>query len=154
MKKIDLGQAIGIVANLGVIAGIVFLAIEIRQNNSQLAAQTQNTLFELRADIQRDFINNVGGIAEMVMKEQRGEPLTDLERVRLGSRKRHMIRTFEYMYRTDPDGLSLQLNFFAFMFRDNNLNEAWLTGLTAETWDPEFVNFMQEDVLPLIEGNR
>jgi hypothetical protein len=28
MKKIDVGQTIGILANIGVVAGIVFLAIE------------------------------------------------------------------------------------------------------------------------------
>ena len=38
MKKIDLGQAIGILANIGVIAGIVFLGVELRQNNESLAA--------------------------------------------------------------------------------------------------------------------
>ena len=39
MKKIDIGQTITILANVGVIAGIVFLAFELRQNNSLLAAQ-------------------------------------------------------------------------------------------------------------------
>jgi len=34
MKKIDLGQPLGIVANLGVIASIVFLGAELRQNNA------------------------------------------------------------------------------------------------------------------------
>jgi hypothetical protein len=34
MKKIDLGQSIGILANLGVIAGIVFLAVEVRTNTA------------------------------------------------------------------------------------------------------------------------
>jgi hypothetical protein len=34
MKKIDLGQILNTLANLGVIAGIVFLAMEIRQTNS------------------------------------------------------------------------------------------------------------------------
>ena len=36
MKNIDLGQTIGVLANLGVLVGIVFLAIEIRQNNESL----------------------------------------------------------------------------------------------------------------------
>jgi hypothetical protein len=40
MKKIEVGQAISILANFGVIVGIVFLAIEIRQNNQQLALQS------------------------------------------------------------------------------------------------------------------
>jgi hypothetical protein len=34
MKKIDLGQTIQILANVGVIAGIVFLAIEVRTNTA------------------------------------------------------------------------------------------------------------------------
>jgi hypothetical protein len=33
MKKIDLGQTITILANIGVIVGIGFLAIEIQQTN-------------------------------------------------------------------------------------------------------------------------
>ena len=32
MKKIDVGQAIGILANIGVLGGVVFLAVELRQN--------------------------------------------------------------------------------------------------------------------------
>jgi hypothetical protein len=36
MKKIDLGQTITILANIGVIAGIVFLALEVRQNQQTL----------------------------------------------------------------------------------------------------------------------
>ena len=36
MKKIDLGQTITILANVGVIAGIVFLAVEVRQVGEQL----------------------------------------------------------------------------------------------------------------------
>jgi hypothetical protein len=32
MKKIDLGQTIQVIANVGVIAGIIFLAFELRQN--------------------------------------------------------------------------------------------------------------------------
>ena len=45
MKKIDLGQTISILANFGVIAGIVFLAVEIGQN--QRALDEQNMLTSL-----------------------------------------------------------------------------------------------------------
>ena len=38
MKKIDLGQTITILANVGVIAGIIFLAFEIRQNTVALSS--------------------------------------------------------------------------------------------------------------------
>jgi hypothetical protein len=36
MKKIDLGQTINTIANLGVIAGIVLLAVEVGQNQTSL----------------------------------------------------------------------------------------------------------------------
>lgn len=39
MKKIDLGQAVGILANIGVIAGIIFLVFELQQNNKLLRAE-------------------------------------------------------------------------------------------------------------------
>ena len=44
MKKIDLGQNISILANLGVIAGIVFLAVEIGQNQRSLDEQNMLTV--------------------------------------------------------------------------------------------------------------
>lgn len=40
MKKIDLGQAISILANIGVIAGIVFLVVEIQQNTAAIRSQS------------------------------------------------------------------------------------------------------------------
>jgi len=36
LKKLDLGQALGLLANVGVIAGIIFLAVELRQNTDSL----------------------------------------------------------------------------------------------------------------------
>jgi hypothetical protein len=39
MKSINLGQAIQILANVGVIAGIVMLALELRQNNELLGME-------------------------------------------------------------------------------------------------------------------
>ena len=42
MKKIDLGQSIQIIANIGVIAGIVFLGLEIRQMNQKIRDNTED----------------------------------------------------------------------------------------------------------------
>ncbi len=39
MKKLDFGQAATLLANIGVIAGIVFLAIEIQQNTGEIRSQ-------------------------------------------------------------------------------------------------------------------
>ena len=39
MKKIDFAQLITILANVGVVIGLVFLALEIRQNTAQMRTQ-------------------------------------------------------------------------------------------------------------------
>ena len=42
LKKLDLSQGITILANLGVIAGIVFLALELRQNNALMGHRSES----------------------------------------------------------------------------------------------------------------
>jgi hypothetical protein len=50
MNKIDIGQLIAILANLGVISGIAFLAIEIRDGNTQARiAATQEVIAQRSA---------------------------------------------------------------------------------------------------------
>jgi len=46
MKKIDLPQTVAILANIGVLAGIVFLGIEIRQNTRSLEINAYQNLIE------------------------------------------------------------------------------------------------------------
>lgn len=48
MKEIDLGKAVGMLANIGVLAGIVFLGVEIRQNTrSQEISAYQDVLAQI-----------------------------------------------------------------------------------------------------------
>ena len=56
MKKIDLGQTIQIVANIGVIAGIVFLGVEVNQSNRIAAYTAENTRRNLYAELNSNFL--------------------------------------------------------------------------------------------------
>ena len=58
MKKIDLGQAISILANVGVIAGIVFLAFEMRQNNELLGIELRNSQRDRQLSMVDIVLNN------------------------------------------------------------------------------------------------
>ena len=78
MKKIDLGQTIQIIANLGVIAGIVFVAIELRQNNLLLTAESIGTVFETRISRQDRIMENPG-FTVVLIKNRRGEALSEEE---------------------------------------------------------------------------
>jgi hypothetical protein len=49
MKKIDIGETMQIVASLSVIAGLFFLAFQVRQNTAAVQAQTLQALVEASA---------------------------------------------------------------------------------------------------------
>ncbi len=75
MKKIDLGQKITILANVGVLAGLLLLAFELNQNHDMTRAQT-------RSEISRqitDFLSMVAGdseLASIMRRAQAAEELT------------------------------------------------------------------------------
>ena len=91
MKKIELGQTISILANIGVIAGIIFVAIELNQNNRLLTAESIGTVFENRISRQDRVMEHPTYTAVMA-RNARGEVLTDEERmVVLASHDRSFI---------------------------------------------------------------
>lgn len=78
MRKIDLGQAMGILANLGVLVGILLLAYELNQNRQMMRSQTRSnisdTLVEMLAENARD-----RQFSDIQMKVDRGEEISDVE---------------------------------------------------------------------------
>ena len=82
MKKIDLGQMITILANVGVIAGIAFLAIELQQNNQLLSAQARTERAAVRISYVDNLTNNQALLSAMV-KDRNQDPLSALEKVML-----------------------------------------------------------------------
>ena len=69
-------------ANIGVIAGIVFLAIEMQQNNELLRAQASFNRFSVERYRRTQITENAGGLAEIVYKKFSGETLSGFEAFR------------------------------------------------------------------------
>jgi hypothetical protein len=82
MKKIELGQTISILANIGVIAGIVFLAYELRQNTlATEIASAQNVITNIG---DRDaVIIESDEFANILLRAEAREQLTPSESLRL-----------------------------------------------------------------------
>ena len=78
MKKLDLGQTITILANVGVIAGIVFLAIELRQNNRLLVAEAEFNQLQHLQDIGMVLFENPE-VADMYTRALDGDELDRVE---------------------------------------------------------------------------
>ena len=86
MKKIEFGQTVGILANTGVIAGIVFLAVEISQNQGALEEQNMLTRLSAREVASETYGNfrylllENPDLLQVWNKAQSDEPLTELEK--------------------------------------------------------------------------
>ncbi len=97
MKKIALGQTITILANLGVIAGIAFLAVELQQNNELLAAQARSDLTD-RAARYLEITMTSPDLSEILTREAAGEPLTTAEEFRLNQAARRLLWSIEAQF--------------------------------------------------------
>ena len=150
MKKFDLGQSIQILANLGVLAGIAVLAVELRQNNDLLASQARANLDSNRVSQQRIIIENLGGVADLIYRSRNGETLTGVEQWRLTAHRSMIIHTFESMYQEVRGGPLRETDIPATQWvgvfsSDPGLVNHW-NALKA-TLDPDFVLFVDENVL-------
>ena len=149
MKQIDLGQSIAILANVGVIAGIVFLGIELRQNNDFLAAQAR--LGQLGANISRIQIGlNNPDLADIAWRARTGDPpLNAAEQNRYFEYALFTMMHWEWEYEeflagalptVDVNAWQVQAGFSPIWRR------AW--DATLGTQDTEFSRFVRENVFP------
>ena len=103
MKKIELGQMITILANLGVIGGIVFLAVELQQNNELLNIQVRASHSSRANPVTEMVIENPDLIA-LLGKDP--ELLTETERHRLRLLGIRTLMTWEQTFQDIMNGLA------------------------------------------------
>jgi hypothetical protein len=130
MKKIDLGQTLQILGNVGVIVGILLLVYELNQNRQMMQAQTRN---ELSQTIVNQFFDSAGNesLADIVHRGQSGNLESEVEQRRyewfLFSRFRYW-ENVHYQYRLglyDEDEFSAQIQAFLPTFRRSGVSELW-----------------------------
>ena len=97
MKKLDLGQTVSVLANVGVIAGIVFLGYELRQNNEAIRAQSDFNQHQVRLTALRTVAENPNGLVDL--SERNGGELTEADRIRLLFFAESALVDLEWQYR-------------------------------------------------------
>jgi len=151
LKKIDLGQTINILANLGVISGIIFLAVELRQNNELMEAATRDAQNNrIQQFVEQVYM--VPGVAEIILKTRNGQPLTEVEGLKLLGRQTRRLRGAEAQWREYREGTVEAPNLIAWrtiFYEGDSLNPPLI-----DTWEeakrslnPEFVQYIEENVL-------
>jgi len=90
LKVPDFGQIVGIFANLGVVAGVLFLAVEIQQNNQLLRADAISAVLETR-QARQEIVLGSDDLVTAMAKNSRGEPLTDEDMLRINAALFHSL---------------------------------------------------------------
>ena len=150
MKKLELGQTISILANIGVIAGIVFLGYELRQNNRLLQSEASIAYVEMRTTGLWDWGVNRETLRSL-LKAWDGEELSRIESLSLDFQYWSIFVNWEWEYEQYREGILQVLdqppelrwrpvvNYYPLM------RESW--GKHKNSLSPEFVQYMEEFVL-------
>ncbi len=113
MKKLDLGQIITILANVGVIAGIIFLGYEIRQGNQVARQEAYNAFTQEINNINLGIANN-GELAQLLARAGQGEQKDDFtpgEQLQIELLWIGLVRVWEGLYRSVQEGIADESSF-------------------------------------------
>ena len=150
MKKLDLGQTITILANLGVVAGIVFLGIEIQQNNEALEIQARLDREEVLRDGMRYRLGNPE-LTRAIVRAEIGEELSGEDLFLLEESNRSLFVNMMLAYMQVSDGVLAEEAIPIILWR-NAIHEYYPGA--AESWPsfkqnlpPEFVQWMQDEII-------
>jgi len=150
LKKIHLGQTVAILANIGVIAGIIFLGIELQQNNELLAAQA-------RAD-RRD-IHRSANLRELEYPDLFRAKVKTLSGETLDANEQRLIEVnntaafidWQYIYLEYRAGLlqenSIPLPLWRRSFHEYNIGMPQVWSARMDDFDPGFSEWMEENIV-------
>lgn len=147
----DIGQVIGILANICVIAGIIFLAVELHQNNRLLRAQARYSLRQYRADIADTIMTP--HVLEATHKYAAGKEVTPAERSAAFMTALKVLELWEWQYGEYAAGMlereRLPVGAWRLWFDGKGqspvpIEEAW--EVHRVVLNPAFVRFFEEQV--------
>ena len=149
MDTDKLNKWLSLGANIGVLAGIVFLAVELRQNNEILEAQARRDQFEFRRAAGAMLIANPD-LAEIAYKASNGEELSPSEAFRFAQWTYQIFRAWEWQFNEYLEGTLTEdeLPTVGWANQFNNYS------IMRSNWDarkanlsPEFVQYIENEVI-------
>lgn len=146
MKFEKLDKWLSLTANIGVIAGIVFLAYELRQNNENLEAQARYTIKENRASMNSQIAHDPV-FAGVISKARSGSELSPTESIQLDSFFRSNLANWEWDHGEYMRGrLELNLDLYkGFVEAFPQIRILWES--SKSSYRAEFQQFMDTELL-------
>jgi len=148
MKRIDLGKTMTLVANVGVIGGILMLAYELRQNNELMEAQARQVRTSMVIDAWRVGAEN-GDLAELRGRERNGEELTDVELQRVDAYVMSVFVMLDWTFQelsADSPEMNQVREVQRYSFANKSeFRRVWEA--RKKSFRPGFVQWMEENVV-------
>ena len=91
-------------ANIGVIAGIIFLAVEINQSTLQTRLQTASSFHDTFTTVELSLAAN-NDLLEALLKSQKGEDLSEVDRLRVLVFYRAVLRGYQNTFYQSRTGV-------------------------------------------------
>jgi len=148
MKKIGLGESITILSNIGVLVGIGFLAIEIQQTNDLMEFEASFNRLSISSEA-RNILSTNGDLAEINVKVDNREPLTEVEEYRFRQAQLRFLGNMEWMLREMPensrDWAYAERQLRDILRPDGLRRQVFLN--SKDILDPEFVSWVESNIL-------
>lgn len=143
-----LNRWLTLVANIGVIAGIVFLAIELRQNNELLEAQSRADRREIDRQAQRRELD-YPELRNAVRKAQQSQPLSDDEKYLVHIDAQIALTDWYYIFQevqegTLPETAMDPVGWCRVFYRGSpNMSDSW----SPSDWPSDYAEYVQENIV-------
>jgi hypothetical protein len=146
MKSSGYAEWLSVTANFAVVAGIIFLAVEIQQNNELQRSEARTKYMEVRKEALENLFQN-DALLESIIKARKNEALSELEAERLSTAYRSFFVLWEWEYDYYTDGLlaeSPHQRWKSSVGYYPLIKESWTTHKI--TLSPDFVTYMDKNV--------
>ena len=151
MNKFDWGQSVNTLANIGVIAGIAFLAVELNQNNQILELEARATHTEyMQAGWDR--LTENPELVNLFIKDRNGEELSESEAMRMNAWWMSYLVRLEFQFEHFPDSNVRREAARRIYASYPSFRKTWsgdhstLRGSGKDNFSPEFIRFVDEQI--------
>jgi hypothetical protein len=148
MKKIDLGQSVSIIANIGVVAGILLLAYELNQNRELAVAQFNLEQDSLRFSAELPMLSDdLAAIWERSIYDSASLSAAELKE--LDSYYAMQVGRWEIIWGLEQQGLNeagstrTSLEYAAKFYFGNSLAHTWWS-FDRVNWPEDFAELVDE----------
>ena len=146
MKYSDFNQTIATLANIGVIAGIVFLSFELHQNNELMEQDARRTRSASTEETWTIIAQN-RELASLFVKDRNGEPLDDVDSTRISMMWLRSLTSLQLGYQELPEEeLAPMVKRYRYNFElFPSLVSTWQNNQSM--FDEEFAKWLNENIL-------